>query len=187
MAKPKKSRSNRIKTKTTPTEREEPIDIGTPELHQRMPTEIHGSGRDMRARVINNPLDTYLARELISEEQHFAGRQYYGLWYRAGHAPRFQAMNLLAIPGGTGDGENLMAMREKYHAATGAFRASLVRQTVFAVVCLGEFAYAVSGATSRSCEGRKGIINLRWGLDDLIHHFSRRKSAERNKGSIKDH
>lgn len=177
----KKSRSPRIKAIRVIAGSD--IDIGTPELHQRVQTQVYGSGKDVRARTINNPLDYYLNRELISDEQHYAGRQYYGLWYRGGQAPRYQAMNIMAIPAGTSDGDSMMIMRERYHEATLSFRTAIARQVVFGVVCLGEYANRAIEMQSTYAQ-RRSIISLRDGLDDLVDHFSMRRTRSEYKSNI---
>ncbi len=165
-------------------------DVGTPEIHQREITETRGAERKKFARVLSAPLDYYFNREWLTEDQHNAGRQFLHIWRYGGGSPNVKSMDLLRVSGIHGDGSHHAAMRDRYARAIQSFRGHAEKSITFEVTCLGEYAdeamrSAIRAALSDYTSPRRGMIYLRNGLDDLIAHFTRRRSNNSiDRGSI---
>lgn len=160
-----------------------------PELHQHEKVEIYGDEKRKRARVLNNPLDYYFARTDITRDQHNAGRNFLRLYQRGGSPPNAKGMDLMSVRGIQGDGTHHAEMRELYRRAEESFTNPVHRRIVFDVVCTGE--YAKSSLPKALMElhlpiqsARRGMKYLRDGLDDLVAHFSGKRSYEGFRKSI---
>lgn len=150
----------------------ETSDLGTPELRQHA---IITTGRaekgKRQARVETQvPIDYYKLRGWISQRQHYAGQEFYRLWYFGSEKANYIQMRYSNEPSsGQCDYETKHIMECKYNSARNSMLNVEVKAIVFRVCCLGEWAREAKTNPTQRVE--TVMKQLRLGLDGLIEHF----------------
>lgn len=161
----------------------EPPDFGPPERHRHQEIVIE-EAPDLgivRARRVNGtPLERYLSRGQITDEQHDAGRELYRDWYAAGRSPNVTAVYDVRIQGGR-EAEmtsSQVAGWHRFQEAMHAIGASLA--PVVVEVALWERS-ARAWAVAQHLPPADGIARLRAGLEELADHYRTARRATQSR------
>ncbi len=143
------------------------LDCGTPELQARG---IYFTGTNESERVAHTkstvPLDYYVGRSLISDEQFKAGSEFFRLWFYGAEKGNCPQMRFGIESGGTIDFDSAVALEQLYQRAEKSIKGTIQRLVVYRVCCWGEWA----GYLNYVGEKRR-MQMLKDGLDDLVRHF----------------
>lgn len=141
------------------------LDKGTPELRQHFP--VNEGKQENNPRVLNHPLDMYLNRGDISEDQHWAGCNLFND-YQVSHHHR-NALSLLGEIRGVAtsvDYDNPHTAFERYMRAIKSLNAT--SKKIAEQVCIQGYTMAeVRGAFTYWSKRNTGIDRMRETLDEL--------------------
>lgn len=158
-------------------------DFGPPERirHQEIVIEETPDLGTVRARRINGtPLERYLSRGQITDEQHDAGRRLYRDWYAAGRSPQVTAVYDVRIQSGrrAETSPHQVASWRRFREATRAIGVSLA--PVVIDVALWERP-ARDWAVAHCLPPADGIARLRAGLEELAIYYRARQRLEASR------
>jgi hypothetical protein len=135
-------------------------DVITPERKKaKNAIAVEGERGGRQYRSLISPLDLYIARRYVNEEQFNAGQRVHNLWRASILHARYARMNYGEIGSGY-DPENMALAPRDYFRAMDSVRDHFDRKIVRSVCCFEEHT-----------GGRKAMVALKSGLDDLVRHF----------------
>ena len=119
------------------------------------------------------PLDYYVIRGWVDEQQHLAGTKLHELWYYGAVKIGLAQMKMAAMPGGKIDPDFLRIAADRYQKAKLAIRGLLPALVCYNVCCLGEWASYLGpeDLEGKTVKRHRLMDCLRSGLCDLADHF----------------
>lgn len=159
-------------------------DFGTPEMHKRQEIIISGARAEKKVACVKYscPLEYYLAKEYVTDEQYRAGTLFSLAWYRSGGSPNTTCRYEKEVRtfGGVEDELNFYHDAELEYSE--AYRQiGLPYRNIIVEVCLLERYLNKNQENKNWRIKKKEMEKLKKGLDELAAHYRLLREMERGE------